>query len=39
MQGTLPGRVRFGPFELDMKAGELLGAGGKVVLQQQPFQV
>ncbi len=39
MEETLPGRVRFGSFELDLKSGELLGAGRKVVLQDQPFKV
>src|SRR5208282_1979177 len=39
MEETLPGRVRFGAFELDLKSGELLGGGRKVVLQDQPFKV
>ena len=39
MEDTLPGRVRFGAFELDLKSGELLGGGRKVVLQDQPFKV
>jgi eukaryotic-like serine/threonine-protein kinase len=39
MIAILPNRVRLGAFELDLKAGELLGGQGKVMLQQQPFQV
>jgi eukaryotic-like serine/threonine-protein kinase len=39
MLAILPNRVRLGAFELDLKAGELLGDEGKVMLQQQPFQV
>jgi serine/threonine protein kinase len=41
MQATPSGSVAwFGPFELDLKAGELHRANGKVVrLQEQPFQV
>jgi serine/threonine protein kinase/DNA-binding winged helix-turn-helix (wHTH) protein/Tol biopolymer transport system component len=35
----LPSRVRLGAFELDLRAGELRAAEGKVMLQQQPFQV
>ena len=35
----LPSRVRLGAFELDLRAGELRGREGKVMLQQQPFQV
>jgi len=31
--------VRFGVFELDLKAGELRRGGSKVKLQEQPFQV
>jgi len=31
--------VCFGSFKLDLKAGELEKAGGKVLLQEQPFQV
>src|SRR5271165_3274931 len=31
--------VRFGPFELDLKAGELHKDGHRLVLQEQPFQV
>jgi TolB-like protein/DNA-binding winged helix-turn-helix (wHTH) protein len=36
---TIPGRVRFGVFEVDLRAGELRKHGMKVRLQQQPFQV
>ncbi len=39
MKDTLAGRVRFGQFELDLRAGELREGGRKVVLQDQPFQV
>lgn len=31
--------VRFGPFELDVRAGELRKRGRKVLLQEQPFQI
>ena len=31
--------VRFGPFKLDLKAGELYKEGGKILLQEQPFRV
>lgn len=31
--------VRFGPFELDVRAGELRKRGRKIVLQEQPFQI
>jgi DNA-binding winged helix-turn-helix (wHTH) protein len=33
------GRVRFGVFELDLRAGELRKHGLRVRLQEQPFQV
>ena len=39
MPSTLPDRVRFGPFELDLRAGELSGNGGTILLSEQPFQV
>ena len=39
MKDTLKVRVRFGAFELDLKAGELWEGGRKVVLPEQPFQV
>ena len=35
----LRGRVRFGVFELDLRAGELRKHGLRVRLQEQPFQV
>ncbi len=31
--------VRFGGFELDTSSGELTGGGGKIPLQDQPFQI
>ena len=31
--------LRFGPFELDLRAGELLKAGNRIKLQDQPLQV
>src|SRR5438128_4004611 len=34
-----PGRLRFGVFELDLRAGELRKRGLRIRLQQQPFQV
>jgi hypothetical protein len=33
------GRLRFGVFELDLRAGELRKHGLRVRLQEQPFQV
>jgi TolB-like protein/Tfp pilus assembly protein PilF len=33
------GIIRFGPFEVDFRAGELRKNGGKVKLQEQPLQV
>jgi Tol biopolymer transport system component/DNA-binding winged helix-turn-helix (wHTH) protein len=33
------GKVRFGVFEVDLRAGELRRRGSKVKLQEQPFQV
>jgi len=39
MQPTLSDRVRFGSFELDLRAGELRGNGQTVVLPEQQFQV
>ena len=35
----LRGRLRFGVFELDLRAGELRKHGLRVRLQEQPFQV
>ena len=37
MLPTLPPRVRFDHFEVDLRAGELRRDGGKVRLQEQPF--
>jgi eukaryotic-like serine/threonine-protein kinase len=34
-----PSRVRFGAFELDLKAGEVCQGTGKILLQEQPFQI
>jgi DNA-binding winged helix-turn-helix (wHTH) protein len=34
-----PNLVRFGPFQLDLKAGELCREGRKILLQEQPFQI
>jgi DNA-binding winged helix-turn-helix (wHTH) protein len=39
MQPSLTDRVRFGPFELDLRAGDLRGNGEVVVLREQQFQV
>ena len=39
MSDALPIRVRFGVFELDLKAGELCLGDLKIVLQDQPFQI
>src|SRR5512144_1129399 len=41
MEGTIgpPGRLRFGTFEVDLRAGELRQKGWKVKLQEQPFQL
>ena len=36
---TQPRRARFGQFELDVRAGELLGNGHPVLLPEQAFQV
>jgi len=39
-QTDLPDRViRFGPFELDARAGELTKRGRRILLQEQPFQI
>jgi DNA-binding winged helix-turn-helix (wHTH) protein len=35
----VPQAVRFGPFELDLRSGELRREGRRVSLQDQPFQV
>jgi DNA-binding winged helix-turn-helix (wHTH) protein len=39
MKNTLPLRLRFGAFELDLKSGELQTSGKRVILQDQPLQV
>jgi serine/threonine protein kinase len=39
MKNTLPLRLRFGVFELDLQSGELHRSGQRVVLQDQPFQI
>src|SRR5512141_2704424 len=39
MKHTLPSTVRFGVFELDLRAGELRREGRKTKLQDQPFRV
>jgi DNA-binding winged helix-turn-helix (wHTH) protein len=39
MQNAVPIRVQLGAFELDLKAGELRLGGGRVRLQEQPFQI
>jgi serine/threonine protein kinase len=39
MKNTLPLRLRFGVFELDLQSGELHKSGQRVVLQDQPFQI
>jgi len=38
-QETLPRSVRFGAFEVDLRAGELRRDGRKIKLQDQPFRV
>ena len=35
----LPGRIRFGVFEVDLRGGELRKHGLRIRLQEQPFQV
>src|SRR5712692_8933207 len=35
----VPGRLRFGVFEVDLRTGELRKRGLKVRLQEQPFQL
>jgi serine/threonine protein kinase len=39
MEVSLPNRVRFGAFELDLKAGEVCEGSGKILLQEQPFLI
>jgi DNA-binding winged helix-turn-helix (wHTH) protein len=31
--------IRFGTFEVDLRAGELRRSGSKIKLQEQPFQI
>lgn len=38
-QASTPGRLRFGVFEVDLRAGELRKHGLRLRLQEQPFQV
>jgi TolB-like protein/DNA-binding winged helix-turn-helix (wHTH) protein/Flp pilus assembly protein TadD len=38
-EGSTPVRLRFGVFEVDLRAGELRKHGVRVRLQEQPFQV
>ena len=35
----VPGRLRFGIFEADLRTGELMKRGARIRLQEQPFQV
>ena len=39
MKDTLPARVRFGVFNLDLQTGELRQGDSRVLLQQQPFHI
>ena len=39
MEVGLPNRLRFGAFELDLKAGELRTGTRRALLQEQPFQL
>jgi serine/threonine protein kinase/tetratricopeptide (TPR) repeat protein len=39
MKNTLPLRLRFGAFELDLRSGELLRSGQRIVLPEQPLQM
>ncbi len=39
MKNTLPLRLRFGAFELDLKSGELYKSDQRIVLQEQPLQI
>src|SRR5215469_7047615 len=39
MKAVLATRVRFGPFELDLKVGELRKGSRTVLLQEQPLRV
>ncbi len=39
MAVSAPNRARFGDFELDLKAGEVRKGTGRILLQEQPFQI
>ncbi len=39
MTNTLPARVRFGDFQLDLRAGELRQGEQTILLQEQPFRL
>src|SRR5580658_4285279 len=39
MEIALPNRLRFGPFELDVRSGELASGRRRIVLQEQPLRV
>jgi serine/threonine protein kinase len=39
MENTISNRVRVGPFELDLRAGELRAEDRRIRLQEQPFQI
>jgi serine/threonine protein kinase/Flp pilus assembly protein TadD len=39
MNNTLPPRLRFGVFELDLQSGELHKSGQRIALQERPFQI
>ena len=39
MKETLPARIRFGVFELDVRTGELRSGDRKMALQEQPLRV
>ncbi len=39
MQGAVPIRVQLGPFEFDLKTGDLSKGRRKLRLQEQPFQI
>ena len=39
MEVSVPNRVRFGAFELDLKSGEVCNGSGRILLQEQPFRI
>jgi hypothetical protein len=39
MQGAVPIRVQLGPFEFDLKTGDLSKGRRQLRLQEQPFQI